>query len=253
MAMTFSGFPLVDDLRALAWRVVDILLPPRCLRCGGLTDSTGALCPACWKQMRFLAPPLCECCGRPFDIDPGPGAICGACMLKRPPFDRARAVFCYDDASKALVLRFKHADRVGAAVPYARWMARAGAELLTEADVIVPVPLHRWRLLQRRYNQAALLANALGRLSGVPAVPDALLRVRHTTSQGHLGRKERRRNVRGAFQMARLGSVAGRRVLLIDDVLTSGATIEECVRVLRADGAAAVDVLTLACVVLGHD
>ena len=248
-----AATPLVDDLLVLARRLLDILLPPRCLRCGGITDSAGALCHGCWGQIRFLAPPLCECCGRPFDIDPGPGAICGPCMVKRPPFARARAVFRYDDASKALVLRFKHADRVGAATPFARWMARAGADLLAEADVIIPVPLHRWRLLQRRYNQAALLANALGRLSGVPSQPDALRRVRHTTSQGHLGRKERKRNVRGAFQVARPGAVAGRRVLLIDDVLTSGATLEECVRVLRADGAAAVDVLTLARVVLGHD
>ena len=244
--------PAAVGLRHVARFVVNGLLPPRCLCCGGITDTAGAVCAPCWNGVTFMGAPHCHRCGHPFDVDPGPGAVCGACLEAEPLYDRARAVFRYDDASKPLILRFKHADRTGGAEPFARWMARAGAELVAEAQMIAPVPLHRWRLLQRRYNQAALLSNALGRLTGVPTIPDVLHRCRYTTTQGRLGKKERRRNMRGAFTLARPEAVEGRRVLLVDDVLTSGATVDECVRVLRAGGAAAVDVLTLARVVLAQ-
>jgi len=237
-------------MRPLAQRLLDVLIPPRCLRCGGVVASQGALCPSCWEAITFIDAPLCACCGQPFDFDPGAFAVCGACVAKRPRFHRARAVFRYDEHSKALVLRFKHADRTGAAATYARWMARAGAELLKDADVIVPVPLHRWRLLKRRYNQAALLSNALGALSGKLSVPDALARTRHTKPQGFMGRTGRGRNVRGAFRVARPKAVVGCKVLLVDDVLTSGATLSECVKTLQAAGAVQVDVLTLSRVVL---
>jgi ComF family protein len=203
--------------------------------------------------MTFLGPPGCVRCGYPFDIDPGPLAICGACLSEPPAFRRARAVFRYDDASKRLILGFKHADRTGAAPSFGRWMARAGAELLGEADLIVPVPLHRLRLFHRRYNQAALLANVLAKVSGVPCLPDALLRARHTPTQGLMGRRQRRLNVYGAFRLRTRAAVDGKHVLLVDDVFTTGATIEECVRVLLAGGAAAVDVLTLARVVLARN
>jgi ComF family protein len=162
-------------------------------------------------------------------------------------------VFRYDDASRALVLRFKHGDRTGAVPHFARWMARAGAALLAEAEVIVPVPLHPWRLWRRRYNQAAMLALAVAREAEKSCVPDALARIRATPSQGRLGRGQRTRNVRGAFRLRRPEAVEGRRVLLVDDVLTTGATVEECVRVLKRGGAADVDVLTLARVVLVPD
>jgi ComF family protein len=161
-------------------------------------------------------------------------------------------VFRYDDASRSLILRYKHADQTASTPPFARWMARAGAELLAEADLIVPVPLHRWRLFLRRYNQAALLANALAGLSGVHCRPDLLRRPWHTPSQGGLGRRQRRENVRGAFRLQRGEAVKGKRVLLIDDVLTTGATCEECARTVLAAGAEAVDVLTLARVVLAE-
>lgn len=240
---------------ALWRRVLDAVLPPLCLCCGTVVAEPGSLCPQCWTGMGFLAPPLCHACGHPFDLDPGAeGAVlCGPCLAKAPPWARARAVLRYDDASKPLVLRFKHADRLEGAPAFARWMARAGADLLADTDVIVPVPLHRWRLLARRYNQAAVLAMALGRLSGVAVVPDALARLRRTPSQGHMDREQRRRNVSGAFAVParRRAAVAGRRVLLVDDVLTTGATTGECARVLLKTGAASVDVLTLARVVFG--
>ena len=231
--------------------VVDLLLPPRCLSCGVMTDRAGALCAVCWSRIAFLGAPYCDCCGVPFASDPGPATVCGACLRDPPGFARARAVFRYDDGSKRLVLGFKHADRSSLAASFARWMMRAGADVLADADLLVPVPLHRWRLLHRRYNQAALLANQLSRWTGIACRPGALERVRHTPSQGLLGRGQRQRNVQGAFRLAKGGvAVAGRRVLLVDDVLTTGATIEECVRVLRRGGATAVDVLTLARVVL---
>ena len=246
------GF-FIRGIRRVSRLLVDTLIPPRCLGCGTITEMAGALCASCWERMTFLGPPGCVRCGHPFDIDPGPLAICGACLSKPPPYARARAVFRYDDASKRLVLGFKHADRIGSAPSFGRWMARAGADLLTEADLIVPVPLHPWRLFHRRYNQAALLANVLAKESGVPCLPDALLRARHTPTQGLMGRRQRRLNVYGAFRLRAPGVVDGKHVLLVDDVFTTGATIEECTRVLLAGGARAVDVLTLARVVFGRN
>jgi ComF family protein len=172
-------------------------------------------------------------------------------MARRPAFDRARAVFAYDDASRGPVLSFKHADRTEAAPAFARLMTTAAADLLSDADLLVPVPLHRRRLIARRYNQSALLTNALARHSGVPAMPDLLVRTRHTPSQGGLSATGRRRNVRGAFAVRRdlADRVRDARVLLIDDVLTTGATVEACAGVLKRAGAGTVDVVTLARVV----
>ncbi len=228
---------------------LDALLPPRCLGCGGLVAEPGALCPTCWERIDFLTPPLCACCGTPFELDPGSGATCGGCMRQPPRFRRARAVFRYDDHGKQLILRFKHADRLDMAPTLARWMARAGAELLADADVIAPVPLHWSRLFARRYNQAALLANGLAALTGVPAAPRLLARQRRTVSQGSMGRAQRLKNVRRAFSVRDPALVDGRSVLLVDDVLTTGATVGECTRALLAAGATAVDILTVARVV----
>ncbi|BBK45082.1 phosphoribosyltransferase [Allostella vacuolata] len=232
-------------------RVVDVLLPPRCLACGTIVAADGALCPECWAEVGFIAPPCCRRCGVPFAFDPGAGVECGECARQPPGFDRARSALRYDDASRPLILGFKHADRTHAAAAYAAWMARAAGPLLTEAEVIVPVPLHWTRLVYRRYNQAALLAVALARIGGRTAVPDALVRRRRTPSQGLLRRLGRFRNVAGAFEVhpRRRSRITGRRVLLVDDVLTTGATVEACTRALRAAGAVSVDVVTLARVV----
>ncbi len=236
-------------LRALTASVVDAALPPRCLSCGGIVEAPGRLCMACWTPIRFLGKPCCAVCGDPFPYVREGSLICLSCAAQPPSFDRARAVFAYDDSTRKLILAFKHGDRTDAAPAYAAWMARAGAELFAEVDLIAPVPLHRWRLLRRRYNQAALLALEIGRITGKPVEPDLLIRKRATPSQGTLGRAARRRNLRGAFAVARQ-DLAGRRLLLIDDVLTSGATVGECARALKRAGAAGVDVLTLARVVL---
>jgi len=235
-------------LARLGRLVLDAVLPPLCLKCQAIVAEPGTLCPQCWQQITFLAPPFCVRCGRPFEFDPGPAACCGACLRTPPVYDCARAVLRYDEASRPLILSFKHGDRLEGTAAFAHWMARAGADLLDKADLLVPVPLHRWRLARRRYNQAALLALALGRRCGIAVAPDLLRRRRSTPSQGHLGPEARRQNVAGAFTLARNGAsgLAGQRVVLIDDVLTTGATVEECARVLRRSGAAEIGILTLA-------
>lgn len=238
-------------VRELDWRrvgglLLDLLLPPRCLKCGAEIGGDGALCATCWHDITFLQPPCCARCGLPFEIDLGANAICGVCARDAPLYERARAAVRYDDASRTLVLAFKHGDKLQLAPALGRFMRRAGGELLSSCDVIAPVPLHWTRLFARRYNQAAVLAHALAAGGGPPVEADLLHRRRATPSQGRSGRAERRRNVRGAFALKVGRNVAGRRVLLVDDVLTTGATVTECARVLLDSGAKAVDVLTLA-------
>lgn len=235
-----------SSLRRRLDLVVDALLPPRCLACGTIVGTAGLLCGPCWGGLAFIAGPQCACCGLPFPVDAGEGALCGACHADPPAFAAARAAVIYDDASRPLILGFKHGDRTHGAAAFARWMARAGAAIVAETDIVVPVPLHRWRLFTRRYNQSALLAKALGLAAGLPVVVDALARRRATPSQGGLDRAARFANVRGAFAVRRRGGIEGRRVLLVDDVLTTGATAEACAKTLLRAGARAVSVLTLA-------
>ncbi len=230
--------------------LLDLVYPPLCAVCRRPVSEAHALCAACWGEIGFLDGPGCRCCGLPFEIDPGPDTLCAACHAEPPAFDSARSVMRYDDASKKPILALKRADRHDLVLAFARWLARSGREMLAEADIIVPVPLHRRRLWQRRYNQAALLAHRLAKLSGKPAETLALIRIRPTPSQGEMpSARARRRNVRGAFKVARKEAVKGRTVLLIDDVFTTGATISACARALKRAGARKVLVLTLARVV----
>jgi ComF family protein len=214
--------------------------------CDEPVGGTATLCPACWKQIQFIAPPFCACCGAPFDIPAGAGMLCGSCLTSPPLFKSARAAMLYDEASRKLVLGFKHGDRTYAARALAVWMHRAAGEFLAEVDVLVPVPLHRWRLFRRRYNQSAILAAQVAALAEKPVWPFVLRRIRATPTQGHRKRKERQENVRGAFAVTDRAAIAGKTLLLVDDVLTTGATVEECTRMLLEAGAKQVHVLTLA-------
>ncbi|MEO8713795.1 MAG: ComF family protein [Acetobacteraceae bacterium] len=236
--------------RRIGRAALDLLLPPACIACDRPVDAPGLLCPACFRATGFITAPCCLICGVPFDASPhgGSDGLCRSCQIAPPDFDRARAALRYDGGARRLILPFKHGDRVEMARALAPMMARAGAALLARADLLVPVPLHRWRLFRRRYNQAALLARALTRISGVPGLPDALGRSRRTAALGGKGARARRAEVDGAFSVrpGRAERIAGRRILLIDDVVTSGATASACARALKAAGAASVDVLAAA-------
>lgn len=232
----------------LAAKALDILLPPLCLACDGAVTRQGALCPACWSGIHFIASPFCSSCGVPFDTPVGDGEICAACLMQPPLFQSARAAMLYNDASKGIILGFKHGDRTHMAHTLAGWMHRAGQEFWAGTDLIIPVPLHRWRLLRRRYNQASMLALSVGNATKIPVAVDGLLRIKPTAKQGHLNRKERQANVKNAFAInpESLALIKGKSVMLIDDVLTTGATLDECSRVLLEAGAKTVRVLTLA-------
>lgn len=235
--------------------VLDAVLPPLCLGCNEIVGEPGGLCAVCWQGFNFVSAPHCACCGTPFEEDLGPEALCAGCLARRPRYNRARAALIYDDHSRRLILPFKHGDRTDIARACGSWMARAGAELLASADIVAPVPLHWRRLFMRRYNQAALLARVVVRdldsSNKVGLAPDLLRRHRWTGSQTGLRAKERRHNVREAFDVHPhwRGEVVGKRILLVDDVLTTGATVEACSRVLEHAGAECVDVLTLARVI----
>ena len=232
-------------------RLLDSVLPPLCLGCNEIVAEPGALCAACWPAFSFIAAPHCGRCGTPFAESIGEAALCGACLRRLPRFRKARAALVYDDKSRRLVLPFKHGDRTDMARACGRWMARAGGELLAEAELIAPVPLHWRRLFTRRYNQALLLARSVARHGAAELAPDLLRRARWTGSQAGLKAEERRKNVRHAFLLHPRWreSVRGKAVLLVDDVLTTGATVEACATALQRAGARHVDVLTLARVV----
>ncbi len=229
---------------------LDLVLPPHCPACERPVDRTGSFCAACYGALVFLGEPCCGACGRAFASDALGGALrrCDGCRQSPPPWRSARAALRYDRRSAALILGLKYGDRTDLARLLATHMARAGAALLREADLVAPVPLHRWRLLRRRYNQAGLLAAWLGRLGGTAVVHDLLARQGPTTSMRGRTAAERRDAAAGAFVVRprRRALLAGRRVLLVDDVLTTGATAGACAEALIEAGAASVDVLAAA-------
>ncbi len=227
-------------------RVRDMVLPAQCLGCAAVVEVPHTLCSVCWVKLKLIGPAVCKRCGFPFPYDQD-APLCGSCVALSPPFARARSAAVYDEGSRHLVMAFKHADRPEAANLFARWLSTAAPQLLDDAEVMVPVPLDRRRLFNRRYNQAALIAQALGKMLGITVCVDALERIRPTSGQGRTSPAERFRNVAGAFRVRdkMRERVAGRRVLVIDDVYTTGATAWAVSRELNRAGVAAVDVLTV--------
>jgi len=246
--------PLTGALRPLREAFADALFPPACPSCQGETGSATSLCAACWSEIQFLTGRGCTACGR--DVAglaaPEPGFLCDGCEAHRPAWDRGASVFRYESAGRRLVLALKHGDRLDMVEMLGLWMARAGRRLVAEADLVMPVPLHWTRRLKRRFNQSEELARALCRAAGRPGTlaPGLLRRQRRTASQDGRDRAARAQNVAGAIGLApgAAARVAGRRVLLVDDVLTTGATFDACARACRAGGAAGVDILALALV-----
>ncbi|MFN3932382.1 MAG: phosphoribosyltransferase family protein [Brevundimonas sp.] len=236
-------------LRGLGRGAADLLMPPLAHDSPEATASAGLTADA-WSRVIFLEDPVCDGCGAGFEMDGGAFAAvrCAACLAQPYAFERARAACVYDEASRGLILKFKHGDHQPFAPLFARWLSRSAAPLLETADAVAPVPLHRFRLLSRRFNQAAEIARPLARGAGLDYLPDALIRQTHTTTQGGKSARGRRLNVKKAFAVSEDGRrrIKGRRILLVDDVLTTGATAEACARALTEAGARAVDLAVIA-------
>jgi ComF family protein len=242
--------PKVGPARAALRRALDLLLPPQCLLCAAPVAIDGGLCAACFAKLPLIERPYCERYGTPFPYDHGAGLLSPRAAADPPVFFRARAVARFEGPARDLVHGLKYGDRLHLARAMGGWMARAGAELLVDADALVPVPLHRGRLWRRKFNQAGLLAQAVAAASGVPVGFDLLSRVKPTRSQVGLSASERARNLQGALRVAeeQRPRVRGRRLVLVDDVMTTGSTANACSRALLRAGAVRVDVLAIALV-----
>ena len=229
-------------MKAIARSALDLVLPLTGF--DGAASQSPGLSAEAWRRIVFLADPVCDGCSLPFEYDTG--SRCGACLSQPPAFARTRAACLYDENSRDLILQLKHADRPELGRLFALWLNRAAADLIADCDAVAPVPLHSVRLFRRRYNQAAEIARPLARLNSLQYLPDALVRVRDTGTQGGKSAGGRKRNVAGAFTVRNPAKVAGRRILLVDDVLTTGATAQGCARALLAAGACAVDLAVVA-------
>ena len=246
-----AGNRLNTLLRAGFRTGLDWVLPSRCAATGGAALSPHGLSPEGWSALQFIDAPFCRRCARPFDWDYGDNAECPECIAEPPAFDEARAAVVYDATSHDLIVGFKHGDRTERAPLFARWLVRAGASLLTPDAILIPTPLHRDRLRYRRFNQSVEIARSLARLTGCAMVPDALVRVRATVSQQGLTADQRRRNLSGAIALSpgAADKLARRPVVLIDDVLTTGATLSACARAARRAGPSRLSALVVARVV----
>ena len=222
--------------------VADLALPPRCPGCGAVTGEDHRFCAACWGTLRFLAPPWCAACHAPFAYDRGPESLCATCHARRPRHAGVRAAVAYGDVARTVALRLKYGGRTAFAETVARQMVRLMPE---QADLLIPVPLHRWRLWSRGFNQAALIAKALTRATGIPNDPLLLRRPRATPFLRAMGARARARAVSGAFSISPDAKerLRGKAVVLIDDIHTSGATTDACTRILLRGGAASVVIL----------
>jgi ComF family protein len=235
-------------------RGIDLILPPRCPVNGTIVDSVGAISPQAWKELTFISSPHCPCCGIPFAVENDAvfplmaDYLCGQCLSTPRHFEKSKSLLVYDDGSRKMILSFKHADAPHLHTTLAPLLVNLGKDFLNPDSVLVPIPLHWRRLVSRRYNQSAILANAMSKISGVICWPDVLMRVRHTPPQGHKSAKDRYQNVAGAFEINSIyqDKLNDKKIVLIDDVFTTGATLDECAKVLKSAGVKSVNLLTLA-------
>jgi len=227
--------------------LINLILPPRCLICGKSIHSDNSLCLDCFSKVNFISAPYCRHCGRPFPADIGESYYCSNCLSTKDNFRFCRSAIKYDDFSKKVILDFKFSDHLENKKLLAHWLFMAGNDIFKHGvDVIIPVPLHYARLFKRKYNQSAVLAAELSKLSKIPADYKALSKIRHTTPQIECSGKQRSKNVKNAFQVVFPERIKGKRIVLIDDVYTTGATLTECARALKAAGAKSIDTLTIA-------
>lgn len=241
----------MNILSVLATAVVDFALPPRCPSCGTITAGNYRFCLECWEKIDFLGPPCCESCGLPFAFEQPEESRCGACLADPPAHDRSRAAIAYGEVARKVALKLKYGRKTGLARLVAAHMERHVPVEGRDRMILVPVPLHRWRLWWRGFNQSALIAGALSRSLGIPVELEILKRVKRTPPLRGMNPRERSKTLSGAFALDKADRlrVAGRTVLLIDDVYTSGATANGCARVLKRAGADSVQLLCWARVI----
>ena len=232
-------------------KIIEIFLPPRCIKCGAILAQDG-LCAECYNELNFISAPYCHKCGHPFEAqNTGKKMLCATCSKKKKtPFRYNRSALCYDEASKNLILALKFMDKTENAKVLAKWLNIAGKDIWKEGvDILVPIPLHYTRLVKRKYNQSALLAKELSKLCHVPVDYTSVIKHKATKPQVAFSGKERIQNVKGVFSVKHQDKIKGKRVVLIDDVMTTGSTLKECALAIKAAGAKSVDTLTVARVI----
>jgi len=250
--MSIMKLALSDTLKKARNILVGSLFPAVCVACRTLVGSHGSLCSECWKQIYFISEPFCYVCGLPFDYSLGKSALCGTCLKQKPSYTQARALFTYNEFSKNPILSLKYHDRTQLAPVFGAWLRRLALPYQPKVAAILPVPLHYSRLVKRRYNQAALLADTVGESLNITVMNNALLRSKKTPPQAGLSKRQREANMRGAFMVspAKKPLLKGKSVILVDDVMTTGATLEACARCLHDAGVVDVFVITIARTVL---
>lgn len=227
--------------------IINFLFPRTCPNCNKVIENKKLFCDHCFKNMSFISSCVCQWCGRPLYSEfTGEKILCGKCMAKRPTYDMARSVFIYETSSKDSILKFKYADKMEFGKTFVSLMLQAGTPLLQKTDIIMAVPMHWSRRLMRKYNQAEILAKTLGKKTKIPYNPRVLIRTKYTTRQENKNYTERQANVKNVFSVKNKERIKGKRILLIDDVFTTGATVSNCAKTLKKSGAKAVYVLTIA-------
>ena len=228
------------------WRyLLNLLFPAKCIICDSYATEEN-ICANCWGNLTFITKPYCYKCSNPFNFENDEKAICGYCIINEPKYDQALSILKYDDFSKKLIHKFKYNDQLHILDYLARLTLNIGQEIIKKADIIIPVAMHKQKLLKRGFNQSALLASIIAKKAKLEYIPNLLIKKENKTPQAGLERKERLKNIQNSFQINKDYNIKDKKILLIDDVITTGATVNECCRMLRKDNPAKIYVLSLA-------